>query len=151
MTQLANTLSKNRAVRLFKILLLFTAALSLGGCMTAKKMNAIMDSWMGSNVNDLIASWGPPNGVMSDGKGGQILIYDQSGQMTLPGTATTTANYSGYTTARYTGYGTATANTYGTAGATTTYMPPTTVQINRKRMFWADSYGKLYRWSWRGL
>jgi hypothetical protein len=122
--------------------------------MTSKKMNAIMSSWMGHNANDLIAAWGPPAATMSDGSGGQIFIYDQSGQVVLPGTSTTTANYTGTANATYNQFGnvgTANANAYGTANATTTYHPPTVIPINRKRMFWVNQRGEIYRWSWQGL
>jgi hypothetical protein len=67
-------------------------------------MNELMSSWDGKNVNDLIASWGPPSQTMSDGNGGQILIYDQSRTIVLPGSSTTTTNYNGTTS----------GNVYGT-------------------------------------
>jgi hypothetical protein len=137
----------------FKFILIGLTLL-LSGCMTTKKMNAIMASWMDHDVNDLIADWGPPNGTMSDGKGGQILIFDRSGQLVLPGTATTTGNYIGNATATYNQYGSigvANANAYGTGYSTTTYQPPTVIPVNRKRMFWVDQKGRIYRWSWKGL
>ena len=85
-------------------------------------------------MNDLIASWGPPARTMSDGSGGQILIYDMSGRVVLPGSSTTTINVYGNT---------AVANTYST--------PDTVIPIKRERLFWVDSSGQIYRWSWRGL
>ena len=133
---------------------LIAVALLLSGCMTTKKMNAIMGSWTGCNVNDLIADWGPPSGTMSDGNGGQILIFDRSGQFVVPGTATTTANYMGNATATYSQYGNtgvANANSYGTGYSTTTYQPPRVIPVNRKRMFWVNRKGTIYRWSWQGL
>ena len=122
--------------------------------MTKEKMNTLMDSWSGHNVNDLIASWGPPNSTMSDGQGGQILIYDQSRQVVLPGSATTTTTGVATGNAVYTqngNYGTANANVYGTGTSQTTYNPPTVIPINRKRLFWISSEGRVYRWSWQGL
>ena len=136
-----------------RLILGFALAL-LTGCNTAEKMNNAMSSWVGGNVNDLIASWGPPAGTLSDGKGGQILIYDQSGNVVLPGTSYTTANYTGTangTYNQYGNYGTVHANAYGTGYSTTTYNPPQNIHINRKRMFWVDSSGTIYRWSWQGL
>ena len=36
----------------------------------------IMDSWLGHHKSNLIQSWGPPGRYESDGKGGEILIYE---------------------------------------------------------------------------
>ena len=126
-----------------KVLLVVLLCLSLTGCAT---INKTMSSWMGHNVNDLIASWGPPQQIMSDGQGGQILIYSSARTYTTPGQATTNT------------YGTANAygnsnyvNVYGSATSTTTYNPPQTSGYTAQRMFWADRNGRLYRWSWKGL
>ncbi len=93
-----------------------------------------MSSWMGHNVNDLIASWGPPSTVLSDGNGGQILAYDQSRQFVTQGSSSTTVNYIG-----------------NMAFANTTSSPGSVINIRRSRIFWVDSNGLIYRWSWRGL
>jgi len=79
-----------------KKLLVILLCLGLAGCAT---INKTMESWMGANANDLIASWGPPQQTMSDGQGGQILVYSSARTWTTPGQATTTT----------TGY----ANSYG--------------------------------------
>ena len=126
------------------ILLLVT----LFGC--AASINKTMDSWRGHNVNELIANWGPPQQTMSDGQGGQILIYTQSRQWTTPGTATTNTYGSANTYGTY--YGNIyTGNTYGNATSTTTYTPPKTSGYQAHRMFWVDRYGKIYNWAWKGL
>ena len=116
-----------------RLFLLAVAIVFFTGCQTDQQRNAVMASWMGHNVNDLIASWGAPDNVMADGKGGQILIYDKSGQLVLPGETTTTINAYGST---------AVANSYTTPG--------TVIKLRRQRMFWVDSNGTIYRWAWRG-
>lgn len=41
----------------------------------------VMESWMGAHQSEIIKSWGPPDKITSDGKGGKILIYiTQSGE-----------------------------------------------------------------------
>jgi hypothetical protein len=106
--------------------------LSLIGC--TSRMNQIMASWEGQDANDLIANWGPPTQVMDDGSGGKILCYQQTGAIYVPRTTTGSA-YS---------YGGATSfNTYSTPG----YAFP----INKYRMFWVNTNGTIYRWSWKGL
>jgi hypothetical protein len=42
----------------------------------ASKVDMAMDSWVGHYQSELIASWGPPTKVASDGKGGSILTYE---------------------------------------------------------------------------
>jgi hypothetical protein len=40
-------------------------------------MQDVVNSWMGSKKSEIIMEWGPPSGgVTSDGKGGEILIYN---------------------------------------------------------------------------
>lgn len=126
---------------------LFIFSISLG-CVSA--INKTMESWMGHNVNDLIASWGPPQQTMSDGQGGQILIYSQSRQWQTPGQATTNTYGSANTSGNIYG-NTYTGNTYGSARSTTTYTPPQTYGYAAQRLFWVNSNGIIYRWSWKGL
>ena len=110
-------------------------ALALTGCVS--HMNDTMKSWEGKHFSDLIASWGPPSQVLDDGQGGQIYCYQSTGAYTTPGSAMTTGNaYSLGNTATY----------YGT----TSYNPPQTYSYQRYRMFWVNSAGYVYRWSWRG-
>jgi len=58
-------------------------------------------SWIGSKLSDLIASWGPPTRVTTDGGDGQIVIYENtsynSGGQYTPGTITTATNGFGQT------------------------------------------------------
>ena len=110
------------------------------GC--AARINAIMQSWEGNHVSDLIASWGPPTQVVPDGSGGQILIYASTRAFTAPGYSTTTITGSTYGSGTY---------AYGQATGHTTYTPPTTTSYTAYRMFWVNEQGRIYRWAWRGL
>jgi len=111
-------------------------------CMTPEKVNAVMRSWEGSHESDLIAAWGPPQQVMSDGSDGKVFIYTQQFSYTTPGTSTTTGNATAYS------YGN-TTNVYG--NSYTTYNPSQTYTRQRQRIFFINSEGRVYRWSWRGL
>ena len=139
-----------------KLICITVLAMLVSGCATA--INKQMQSWVGANVNDLIASWGPPQQTMPDGEGGQILIYAENRTWTMPGKAVTTttgfANTSGNINTNTYGnqtHGNISGNTYGNAQSTTTYTPPQTTGYTAQRMFWADSKGIIYRWSWRGF
>lgn len=63
------------------LFLLFFTAFLFVGCTSTKKLQEqnkqVMDSWMGHHKSELIQSWGPPSRYESDGKGGEILIYEQ--------------------------------------------------------------------------
>jgi len=61
---------------------------------------------------------------------------------TTPGTSTTTANATAYS------YGN-TTNAYG--NSYTTYNPAQTYTYQKQRIFFINSDGRVYRWSWRGL
>ena len=37
-----------------------------------------MDSWLNHHKSKLIMEWGPPNRITTDGKGGEIYIYEKS-------------------------------------------------------------------------
>jgi hypothetical protein len=115
---------------------LLALALLLTGC--PAQISKSLASWEGHNVNELLASWGPPSQVFSDGKGGQVFVYSETRQWTQPGQATTT--YSATTYGNY---------TYGQA--TTIYQPAYIQGYTAYRMFWIDSTGTIYGWSWRGL
>ena len=104
--------------------------LSLAGCST---LNKTMESWMGHDVNDLIASWGPPQTIIPDGHGGQIFLYPASKTWTTLGQATTNI------------YG------YKSATTTTTYVPSESKGYEAWSMFWVDSKGRIYRWAWKGF
>ncbi|MDY6836628.1 MAG: hypothetical protein SWH78_01520 [Thermodesulfobacteriota bacterium] len=65
------------------ICLLTSFALSLSGCAQgvsdfkkARKIDALMNSWVGHYQSELIASWGPPTRVVPDEEGGTVLTYE---------------------------------------------------------------------------
>jgi len=70
---------------LFGILL----AAALAGCATTANYEKILASWVGSNVDMLIASWGPPQSSADLSNGGKVLKYFSSN------TTVTTQNYFG--------------------------------------------------------
>ena len=108
------------------ILFLLVATIASSGC--ASRVNEIMQSWVGQHKGDLIASWGPPNQVASDGRGGEILIYGSYVDLgQTPGRATT--DYWG----------------------NVTYTAPQKRGYQRTRMFYVNPEGYIYMWRWKGL
>jgi hypothetical protein len=145
------TLTRSTAVtQLFLVVLLALMLIGTTGCMTAAKMNKIMSSWEGADVNYLIARWGPPTQIMSDGHGGRIFIYTYDRSYTSAGTSTTTTTGSASGTATTIGDNTS-INVNGQSNSTTVYHPGQTVQWKVYRMFWIGPRDHVYRWAWRGL
>lgn len=68
----------------FKLILCFSVIfiffLGMIGCATfnQEKIKKALDSWLGSHKSGLIQSWGPPTRYESDGKGGEILVYEKA-------------------------------------------------------------------------
>ena len=52
------------------IALSLLALIVLSGCETLRTK---MKSWVGHHQSELIADWGPPNNITTDGKGGTVL------------------------------------------------------------------------------
>ena len=120
-------------------LITLSLALCAGGCAS---INKVMASWMGSHVSALVASWGPPQQVYSDGQGGRVLVYLLDRTYTLPASSTTTTIASG---------GVVGTQFYGNTQSYTTYTPEYTDGYTAYRMFWAGPDGIIYRWQWKGL
>ena len=95
------------------------------GC--AKRISETMDSWVGHNINEAIAAWGPPTSTYPAGNGGTVYVwsnYVPTGSS--PGQVNFYNNYATYTAPQQYGY-------------------------NRTRTFITDSSGTIISWNWRGL
>jgi hypothetical protein len=116
---------------------LLVVCLFLCGCATTKGFEAVMDSWIGSSVNDYIAQNSiSPVQILPDGSG-KIYMFDFN----------STSYYTSptYTSAQVSSYG----NTaYGTATTT----GGQTIPINNQCAwtFRTDSRGIIRHWSYRG-
>jgi hypothetical protein len=89
----------------------------LAGCQSGQD---IANTWIGNNVNDLIAAWGPPEQVFDNGPSGRIMVWVSRGSVTFPGTATD-------------------------LGGTTYYNPGSTIPLENVTTMWVDSSGTIYR------
>ena len=64
------------------------------GCATTKKYESVLDTWLNSDINSLIESWGYPDNSFEAPNGNMVYVYSRSGQVTLP--SQTTSNYNIY-------------------------------------------------------
>lgn len=124
---------------------LLSATLFLALCCSVActgRVSRNMASWKGHHVSDLLASWGPPQQVMDDGRGGRVLIYSKTRSWSTPGHATTTTDIRANQSDNM---------IWGTATSTTVYTPGQDYGYKAYRMFFIDRSGYIYRWAWRGL
>lgn len=65
-----------------KKIIFFIITLIVINCTSTQQ---VMDSWIGSQKADIIRSWGPPQGgIVSDGNGGEILLYNNERTVFTP-------------------------------------------------------------------
>jgi hypothetical protein len=64
---------------ILSLVLLIISIIFISGCgLRAKRaVEKEMKSWVGRHKSDLIASWGNPQDITPDGKGGTVLFYSQ--------------------------------------------------------------------------
>ncbi len=80
-----------------KRLSILLAALIISGCATTAKYEAILNSWTGSNINDLVSSWGYPANSFKAPNGNTVYVYSSSGSYTMPTNTASTYNVYGNT------------------------------------------------------
>lgn len=110
-------MSKERTVALCCISL--TLAVSVG---CANRINKMMTSWVGHHYSELLESWGAPDRIVEDGRGGKIIVYEEY----VGGGSRGCVSPSGHVRLRNTGY-------------------------VRKREFFTDQDGIIRAWRWKGL
>jgi len=118
----------------FTISALMLFALNSFGCAPkvndfkkASTISRFMDSWVGHYQSELIAYWGPSTKIVSDGKGGKIIIYES-----LKGT------WGNERDKRIVG------GTHYPAG-------PRQPGYAATRIFYVNEKGIIYSWKWSGL
>ena len=106
-------------------LVLITSTVVLVGCATTEKYGQILDSWMGSNIEELMNSWGYPGGSFDSPNGNKVYVYSNTGSYTTP---VTTSTVDGIVT------------THG--GYTLNFSCTTYIET--------DAFGTIVTWSWKG-
>ena len=128
------------------------ALIFFAGCVATEEMNKTMSTWEGHHVKELLASWGAPTSIASDGLGGQILTYNKSHRVYFPESETTDYTSAAIATDSWSeGDSALHPSTRTPAHTSTVYTPPESGRASRLRMFWVDSNGRIYRWSWKGV
>ena len=118
-----------KAVR--SMILVIIAMVPFSGCILtledwARRENSLCETWIGLHKSDRIRQCGPPSSVVSDGQGGEILIYDLSYTTQSPGTAQIYPYLN-----------------------TVTYHNPQAKLVEQYNQFFCDSRGVIYHWRWK--
>jgi hypothetical protein len=128
-------------------------ALFLPACATTANYEKVLSSWVGSNVDNLVSSWGPPASSYPLSDGGRILQYSNQRNIQFGGYTTTVPQ---------TTYHDGTVNTYGNGGSTygnysgtsTTYVQKTTpvqnIAMQCVTRFTVNAQNIITRWAWQG-
>ncbi|MBU2952736.1 hypothetical protein KO499_02940 [Marinobacter sp. F3R08] len=116
-----------------KILFLVVTVVFLSACATTAKYEEILKTWVGSDINHLVASWGYPQNSFEAPNGNTVYMYSSSGSYTMPTQTTTTYNAIGNTV-----YG----NSTTTGGQTLNFSCRTYFEVN-------DS-DRIVSWRWQG-
>jgi hypothetical protein len=105
----------------------------LSGCATQSNYKALLDTWVGVTENELVNSWGPPNGLYNKPDGGKILTYQESGSYFLPGYPITSSS-----------------TNMGVTTTVTTVPSNTIIQTGCKTNFYFSPEGRITTWNFQG-
>jgi hypothetical protein len=105
----------------------------ISACATTAKYEAILNTWVGHDVNELVNSWGYPQNSFKAPNGNTVYVYGSSGSYTMPTQTNTTHNVIGNTVY---------SNSTTTGGQTLNFWCRTYFEV--------DDSNKIVTWRWEG-
>ena len=96
-----------------RLCILIATLAFVAACETYEGYRQLMESWVGTHADELVASWGPPDGFYENTDGSRVLKYSYASSYYVPGTTYSnpsnsvnsvgalTTTYSSYTTPGY--------------------------------------------------
>lgn len=111
----------------------------LTGCATTANYERVLSSWVGSDADQLIRSWGPPSSTFPLSNGGQVFVYSRGRSST-------------YTTPMQVqqGPGMFIGNTYYPGQTTVTGGQAYNIRHSCRTQFEVDSSNRIVSWRWEG-
>lgn len=67
-------------------LAIVAVVLALSGCATSAKYEALLDTWKGKNINELVESWGYPDNTITAPNGNTVYVYGYHQSTYIPKT-----------------------------------------------------------------
>lgn len=137
-----------RTITLFTVISILISA-----CATTENFEKILDTWVGTNADNLVSQWGPPTSSYSLSDGGRVLEYSNQRNFQIGG-YTTSVPQTTYNSGSINVLGTG-GSTYGTySGTTTTYVQQTTpvqnIAMQCITRFTVNGSGTITKWAWQG-
>lgn len=118
-------------------LVIAVAALAISGCATTAKYEAVLNSWLGSHAQDLVNSWGYPDGSFKAPNGNEVYVYARGANVTMPSQYHTTGTVNSLG-----GYSTFNATTTQSGGQTLNFWCKTYIEMNQSK--------RIVNWRWEG-
>jgi len=109
----------------------------LQGCATTAKYNAILDTWVGHNINELVQAWGYPDSTFDAPNENKVYVYGYQASSYVPQT--------NYTTTTYSVFG---SNLY--SNSTTNSFGGYSINYNCTTYFETNVGGTIVNWQWKG-
>lgn len=123
--------------------------LALSACTSTAGYEKILSSWVGSHVDQLVTSWGPPNTSHQLTNGDTLIQYARARNVQIGG-YTRTIPKTTYSTGTVTGTG----GIASYSGSTTTYetvrTPVQNIGMQCMTRFLVSSTGTIKSWSYEG-
>lgn len=118
-------------------LLIATVVLAISGCATTAKYEAVLNSWLGSHAQELVNSWGYPDGSFRAPNGNEVYIYARGTNVTMPSQYHTTGTVNSW-------------GTHSTFNATTTQSGGQSLHFWCKTYIEVDQSKRIVNWRWEG-
>lgn len=132
-----------------RIVFAAVSALLVASCATQEGYKNLLNSWVGSHVDTLVMSWGPPQGSHTLSNGYKVIEYDDRSTVNIPGTTYTTPQ-TNYHSGSIMGGG----GVVGYSGTSTSYVTHTTPGYSIAQRcvtrFTIDDMGIIEKWSFEG-
>gem|GEM_PF-1118654 len=141
-------------MRIFKTTMLLYVCLVLAGCATTANYEKILQSWIGSDADHLVSTFGAPDKTSTLSDGGRVIEYVRRGNMQLGGFTYTTPQTT-YHYGSLSAYGRYGGSAYGSySGTSTTYVQQQTPMYNIPLVcitrFRISPANKVIDWQWEG-
>ena len=118
---------------MLKHILTVTLLIIIIGCATTAKYEEVLASWLGSDIQELVDSWGYPENSFDAPNGNKVYVYKERRSIYLPGETTVTNQVVG-------------DSVYSTANTSAG------ISINRhcSTYFEINTSGEIVKWSYKG-
>jgi len=132
-----------------RIALVISSVFLIASCATQEGYKNLLNSWVGSHVDTLVMSWGPPQGSHTLSNGNKVIQYDDRRTVHMPGTTYTTPQ-TNYHSGSIMGGGGIVDYSGTSTGYVTHTTPGYSIAQRCVTRFTIDSLGIIQKWAFEG-